>query len=342
MKTAIACIGSGNMGTALMKGAAGIAGSGNIGFADADKAKAKAAAKIIGGFVYSSNSEAVKKGDLIFLAVKPQVLEAVLEEIAPALQKRLLACMNIGKAQTTETEPTEARPALSDNTGTDLELNYSVETPAGLLAVATEILENPPVLVSMAAGWSIERIQGVFSRLWEHKAHRGRRGGRQSKPEMPELLPPVIRIMPNTPALIGEGMIAYTFSPEVPNNRAAQAEQIFSAAGKIDRVDEHLLDAVTALSGSAPAFVYMFIEALADGGVRAGLPRDKALAYAAQTVLGAAAMVRDTGRHPGELKDMVTSPAGTTIAGVNALENGAFRGTVMNAVEAAYRRAVDL
>jgi pyrroline-5-carboxylate reductase len=107
-------------------------------------------------------------------------------------------------------------------------------------------------------------------------------------------------------------------------------------------MEEKYFDAITGLSGSGPAFVYLFIEALADGGVRAGLPRDKALRYAAQTALGAAAMVKETGKHPGELKDMVTSPGGTTIAGVAALENGALRGTVMNAVEAAFRRSIEM
>jgi pyrroline-5-carboxylate reductase len=119
-------------------------------------------------------------------------------------------------------------------------------------------------------------------------------------------------------------------------------EQILSGAGLVDMVEERSMDAVTGLSGSGPAFVYMFIEALADGGVRAGLPRDKALRYAAQTVLGSAAMVLETGKHPGELKDMVTSPGGTTIAGVAALENGAFRASAINAVEAAWRRSVEL
>jgi pyrroline-5-carboxylate reductase len=122
----------------------------------------------------------------------------------------------------------------------------------------------------------------------------------------------------------------------------AEVEQLLSAAGIVDPVEERYLDAVTGLSGSGPALGYMFIEALADGGVRAGLPRDKALRYAAQTVLGSAAMVQETGKHPGELKDMVTSPAGTTIAGVAALEQHGFRGAVMSAVEAAWRRAGEM
>jgi pyrroline-5-carboxylate reductase len=148
--------------------------------------------------------------------------------------------------------------------------------------------------------------------------------------------------MPNTPALISRGVIALAASPEVPAERLAALEGLLGGAGIVDRIEERYMDAVTGLSGSGPAFVYLFIEALADGGVRAGLPRDKALRYAAQTVLGAAAMVAETGRHPGDLKDMVSSPGGTTIAGVAALENGAFRGTVMNAVEAAFKRSLEL
>jgi pyrroline-5-carboxylate reductase len=171
----------------------------------------------------------------------------------------------------------------------------------------------------MAAGFSLAKIRSLL--------------------DMPI---PLVRIMPNTPALVSQGVIAMTASADTPEGKAAELEQILSAAGIVDRIEEKYLDAVTGLSGSGPAFVCLFIEALADGGVRAGLPRDKALRFAAQTVLGTAAMVKETGRHPGELKDMVTSPAGTTIAGVAALENGAFRGTVMNAVEAAWKRAAEL
>ena len=263
----ITCIGSGNMGLALMKG---VSNNTAIFFTDADAEKARKAAESLGAKFLYSNLEAANKGDYIFLAVKPQVLPDVLAEIAPIVQKRLASSF-------------------------------------------------PPVLVSMAAGWSIGRIQTAIG-----------------------VKPPVVRIMPNTPALIGKGVIAMSASPEVSEEKIAELEKFLGGAGIVDRLDESYMDSVTGLSGSGPAFVYLFIEALADGGVRAGLPRDKALRYAAQTVLGAAAMVQETGKHPGELKDMVTSPGGTTIAGIAALEDGAFRGTVINAVEAAWKRAVEL
>src|SRR5262249_41126719 len=118
--------------------------------------------------------------------------------------------------------------------------------------------------------------------------------------------------------------------------------RLFNAVGKAYRLPEYLLDAVTGLSGSGPAFVYVMIEALSDGGVRVGLPREVATGLAAQTLLGAARMVLETGLHPGELKEMVTSPGGTTIAGLHALERGGLRAALMDAVEAAARRATEL
>jgi pyrroline-5-carboxylate reductase len=262
------------MGFALMKGIAAMAGAiggVNIGFADADGQKARAAAAKLKAAVYQSNTEAAEKGDYIFLAVKPQVLAGALAEIAPVVRRRLTA-------------------------------------------------GNAPVLVSMAAGWPIEKIQTAVG----------------------EGAAPVARIMPNTPALVSKGLIALAVSPQVSGEKAAELETMLKGAGAVDRIDESYLNAVTGLSGSGPAFAYLFIEALADGGVLAGLPRDKALYYAAQTVLGSAAMVMETGKHPGELKDMVCSPGGTTIAGVAALEAGAFHSTVMQAVEAAWRRSTEL
>ncbi len=151
---------------------------------------------------------------------------------------------------------------------------------------------------------------------------------------------PVIRIMPNTPATVGEGMILYTMQ-DVSQERHEAFRKYFDKAGKFDQIDESKIDAASALSGCGPAFVYAFAEALADGGVECGVPRDAAALYAAQTLKGAAEMLLTFG-HPADLKDAVCSPGGTTIAGVHALENSAFRGAVMSAVTAAYQRTLEL
>jgi pyrroline-5-carboxylate reductase len=145
----------------------------------------------------------------------------------------------------------------------------------------------------------------------------------------------VIRVMPNTPALVNSSATAFALGKSAGPADAELATKLFSSVGVAFQVKEALLDAVTGLSGSGPAYVYLFIEALSDGGVAAGLPRDIATKLAAQTVLGAAQMVLETGQHPGALKDMVTSPGGTTIEGIHELEKGKLRGTVMSAVRAA-------
>ena len=145
----------------------------------------------------------------------------------------------------------------------------------------------------------------------------------------------IIRVMPNTPALVGSSATGFALGKAAGAADAEIATKLFSAVGVAFQVKESLLDAVTGLSGSGPAYVYLFIESLSDGGVAAGLPREIATKLAAQTVLGAAKMVLETGQHPGALKDMVTSPGGTTIEGVHELEKGKFRGTVMSAVRAA-------
>jgi pyrroline-5-carboxylate reductase len=149
----------------------------------------------------------------------------------------------------------------------------------------------------------------------------------------------VIRVMPNTPALVGAGAAAFALGKNASAADGELAQKLLSAVGIAFQVKENLLDAVTGLSGSGPAYVYQFIEALSDGGVAAGLPRDVALKLAAQTVLGAAKMVLETGQHPGVLKDQVTSPGGTTIEGVHELEKGRLRGTVMSAVRAATEKS---
>lgn len=179
--------------------------------------------------------------------------------------------------------------------------------------------ENGFVLVSMAAGTDIKSVT---------KAADGEY--------------PVIRIMPNTPAAVESGMILCCKNGLVSDSDMDEFISAMKYAGELDNIDEALIDAASAVSGCGPAFVYIFIEALADGAVKCGLPRDKALRYAAQTVIGSGRMILNTGKHPGELKDAVCSPAGSTIAGVEALEASAFRGAVISAVSDAYKRTKEL
>lgn len=153
----------------------------------------------------------------------------------------------------------------------------------------------------------------------------------------------VIRAMPNTPAQVGMGSTGLYFCEGVTPGQREWGRKIFSSVGTaVEFPREELLDVVTALSGSGPAFAFLFIEALADGAVRSGMARGEAVLLAASTVEGAARMVRETGLHPGELKDRVTSPGGTTAAGLAALERGAFRGTVLEAVYSAWKRCREL
>ena len=166
-------------------------------------------------------------------------------------------------------------------------------------------------VVSIAAGWGGERLRNALPATAR-----------------------VLRVMPNTPAMIGEGMIVFESGDTLTGEERAFAETLFGSVGDVITVEPKLMDAVTAVSGSGPAYVYLFIEALADGGVKAGLPRNIALKLAAQTVKGSAMMVSETGVHPGELKDRVCSPGGTTIEAVAVLEQKGLRGAVIAAVDA--------
>ncbi len=154
--------------------------------------------------------------------------------------------------------------------------------------------------------------------------------------------PRLVRVMPNTPCLIAQGASAYCLGPGATADDGELVGKLLEAVGLSFEVPEKLLDAVTGLSGSGPAFVYLMIEALSDGGVRMGLPRDVSLALAAQTVRGAAELVLSSAQHPAVLKDQVASPGGTTIAGLQVLETGAVRGALIAAVEAAARRSAEL
>ena len=197
-------------------------------------------------------------------------------------------------------------------------LGVKPQMMADLLAQLSPILkerEDRFLLVTMAAGLTIERIRELAVGDY-----------------------PVIRIMPNTPASIGEGMILYTAGSDVLDIELQIFLAAMAGAGRLSPLPEHLMDAGSAVSGCGPAFVDLFIEALADGGVACGLPRASALEFAAQMVAGSAKLVLESGKHPGVLKDAVCSPGGTTIQGVRALEAGNFRGTVMEAVIKAYEK----
>ena len=151
----------------------------------------------------------------------------------------------------------------------------------------------------------------------------------------------MIRVMPNTPAAIGEGVLQFCGLGTTEEDMAS-FRNLMAPAGLVDQVPEGLIDAASCVSGCGPAFAYLFLEALADGGVACGLPRDKALAYAAQMLAGSARMVLETGAHPGALKDAVCSPGGSTIQGVRALEKGGLRAAAMDAVLTAYEKTQEL
>jgi len=262
----IGFVGAGQMATALANGflRAGLISADRLLACDALPAAAERFAKATGAGTAATNAQAMQQADVVILAVKPQHLPGVLDELRGKL------------------------------------------TPQQLV-------------ISIAAG---VRLDTIAERLGPG--------------------PRLVRVMPNTPCLVGQGASAYALGRSATPADNALVRQLLEAVGVAVAVSESSLDAVTGLSGSGPAFVYVMIEALADGGVRMGLPRDVALALAAQTVKGAADMVLSTGQHPALLKDQVTSPGGTTIAGLQALETGGLRAALMSAVEAATRRATEL
>jgi pyrroline-5-carboxylate reductase len=201
-----------------------------------------------------------------------------------------------------------------------LVLAVKPQTMNALLAEVRDLVERRnPLVVSIAAGVTLSQLQASLSPRTR-----------------------LVRVMPNTPCLVNASASGFSAGQHASPADVALVQGLLDTVGRAFSLPEPLLDAVTGLSGSGPAFVYLVIEAMADGGVKAGLPRDVAQTLAAQTVLGAAKMVLETGRHPGALKDDVTSPAGTTIAGLHELERAAVRGAFVSAVEAASRRATEL
>ena len=203
-----------------------------------------------------------------------------------------------------------------------IRLGSGIRTPqqaAGVLSTLEPVVGPDKLIVSIMAG--------VRSAFIEESLEPGTR---------------VVRVMPNTPALVGTGATAICAGRNATTEDLDCVETIFARTGLVVRVDEKQMDAVTGLSGSGPAYVFTFIEALSDAGVKNGLTRDISAKLALQTVLGAARMLAETGEHPAKLREQVTSPGGTTIAGLHVLENGRFRGTIMDAVDAACQRSKEL
>ena len=251
--------------------------------------------------------------------------------MAEAILSRLLAQQVFAANTVLVSEPREERRDF-------LAQNYQVQVTADnqaaisaaeilLLAVKPQVFNlvvaditpnADSTIVSILAGVTIQKLEQAFPQQ------------------------PVIRAMPNTPATVGSGMTAIAAGTQAQEQHLNQAKKIFNAVGEVVEVPESSLDAVTGLSGSGPAFVALAIEALADGGVASGLPRAIALQLAIQTVLGTATLVKDTGIHPAVLKDKVTSPGGTTIAGVAKLESAGFRSALIEAVKAATQRSQEL
>ena len=255
-----------------------------------------------------------------------QMASALLKGILDSGQAKAADCAVFDPAAGAITRIQSLAPGITV-AGSNAHLIEQCETvflavkPQSLSAIVDSLppsVGNTTLIVSIMAGVGIQQLEAAFG----HDR--------------------IIRAMPNTPALVGCGATAYAATPAVTAAEKQAIQSLLQSVGFVVELPESMLDAVTGLSGSGPAFVFQFLEALADGGVHAGLPRQVAMDLALHTVLGAAELARSTGDHPAALKDRVASPAGTTIDGIQALEAAGFRGAVMNAVSAAARRSRQL
>jgi len=263
-KKIIGCIGTGNMGSAIMLRLATGLDPAMMRIYDKDPSRTETLSRGTGVKVSKTPKELAAESGVVIVAVKPDAVVAVIGEIRDAL-----------------------KPGA--------------------------------ILVSIAAGVSIAAIEIV--------------AGSQVR---------IVRVMPNTPSMVGEGMSVLSPNDHVDEQSLLEVEQIFAKIGRVAVLPEKLMDAVTGLSGSGPAYVFTFIQALADGGVKLGIPRDKAVMLAAQTVLGSAKYVLESGEDPSTLRGRVTSPGGTTIEGIHVLERSGFSGIVMDAVEKAAQKSQKL
>lgn len=258
-------IGAGNMGYPMLVGAKNAFGASQVVFAEASSERRESVKQQTGLNDMKDNKSLASSVKYIILAVKPQFLNDVFDDIK-------------------------------------------------------DVVTTDQVIISIAAGVTIENIKHSL--------------GNEVR---------IVRAMPNTPAMVNEGMSGICFSKDTYTEEEKEVVfKLFSSFGKYQIFDENLMNAVVCANGSSPAYVYMFIEALADSVVQYGIPRDKAYQLVAQTVLGAAKMVMETGEHPGKLKDQVCSPGGTTIAAVAALEEYGFRNAIIKATDACYAKAESL
>lgn len=266
MNKTLGLLGCGNMGSAIVQGAiqAGALEGRQVFLFDIDKHKAESLAEAIQGTVVGSTSELMAQAEMVLLAVKPQGMQEVLEEIAP-------------------------------------------------------LAKDQHLFLSVAAGLPVALLEGAL--------------GEQAR---------VIRVMPNTPALLGCGMSALARGSQVHDEEMAAARCLFETVGKVTEVEDCAMDAVTGVSGSGPAYVFRMVEVLAQGGEKMGLPEETALELARQTLLGAARMVTETDTPPEELRRRVTSPQGTTEAGLKSMEKDDFSGLMARAVEAATLRGKEI
>ncbi len=262
----IGFIGNGNMGSAIINGIIknGICVPHDVIISDINVEGLKISSQKYGVTTNTDNTITASKSDILILAIKPNILYKVIDEIK-------------------------------------------------------EYTKENTIIVSIVAGQSIEKIETAF--------------GKKIK---------LVRVMPNTPAFVGEAMSGISPNKNVTQDECKSILDIFNSIGKAEIIPENLMDTVTGISGSSPAYVFMFIEAMADAAVKGGMTRSQSYKFAAQAVLGSAKMVLETGMHPGELKDMVCSPGGTTISAVEALENSGFRGAVMDAVAACIEKSKNL
>lgn len=262
----IGFIGLGNMASAMIGGMLQkeIVKAEEVSGSDKSPAMREKAVKAYGIVTKESNQEVAAEAEILLLAVKPQFLGQVIEEIK-------------------------------------------------------DVIKPETLVISIAAGKTIAWLENAF--------------GKEIK---------LVRCMPNTPALVGEGCTGVCVNSRITEEEKLLSVRLMESFGKASLVTENLMDAVVAVSGSSPAYVFLFIEAMADAAVDAGMPRAQAYEFAAQAVYGSAKLMLETGKHPGELKDMVCSPAGTTIAGLKVLEERGFRGTVMDGLAACVEKSKNM